>query len=131
MPLLWVAGNPLTTLPPEIGALTNLRKLHAAGCKLAALSGEIGRLASLRELYLEGNVLEELPADVAFLEDLERLILHDNRLTRLPEQGMSRLGKLKHLSLWNNPFSEAERDRVRRLFPQASVVFDPPHYDDD
>ena len=47
----------LTTLPPEIGKLTNLNSLVLSGNQLTALPAEIGNLTSLTGLYVGGNSL--------------------------------------------------------------------------
>jgi hypothetical protein len=49
--------NQLTSLPPEIGHLTNLRVLSCLWNQLTSLPPEIGRLTNLRELYCWGNHL--------------------------------------------------------------------------
>jgi Leucine-rich repeat (LRR) protein len=63
--------NTLTTLPPEIGSLTNLA-----------------------ELFLQNNHLKELPASLGQLRQLRWLNISDNDLHKLP-QSLGRLhGKL-------------------------------------
>ena len=45
----------LTTLPPEIGTLTEIRALYLQGNTIEVLPPEIGRLTQLRTLHLESN----------------------------------------------------------------------------
>jgi Leucine-rich repeat (LRR) protein len=89
-----VQENELTSLPPEIGALTALRKL-----------------------YLEYNKLTDLPAEIAHLKGLAVLILHHNQLKEGPHSkflehevshgavpvALLSLKQLLRLSLEDNP----------------------------
>jgi Leucine-rich repeat (LRR) protein len=59
--------NLLTVLPPEIGQLTNLRRLELGGNQLTALPPEIGQLTNLWRLELGGNQLSALPREIANL----------------------------------------------------------------
>ena len=43
-----LSGNELTVLPPEIGKLTQLRKLQIVGNQLSSLPAEIGQLTNLK-----------------------------------------------------------------------------------
>ena len=55
----------LTTLPAEIGQLTNLQRLDLHHNQLTALPAELGRLTNLQFLFVEGNPLEEPWASLA------------------------------------------------------------------
>lgn len=48
---LWLGGNPLTTLPPEIGKLTQLITLDLRGTLLDSVPVELGNLTNLRFLF--------------------------------------------------------------------------------
>jgi len=48
----------LTSLPPEIGCLTNLRVLNCGNNELTSLPSEIGHLINLRVLECWGNQLD-------------------------------------------------------------------------
>jgi len=43
--------NQLTTLPPEIGRLSRLRRLDLRGNPLIALPSEVGQIPGLQEFY--------------------------------------------------------------------------------
>lgn len=59
-----LASNRLTRVTPEIGKLTELRRLGLKGNALVFLPPSIGDLSHLVELYLTGNMLEALPPEV-------------------------------------------------------------------
>ncbi len=106
----------LTSLPPEIGQLTNLKELNIfcntqsttymtatgkmehkniySGRELANLPPEIGQLASLTQLNLMGNRLTSLPPEIGQLASLTQLNLMGNQLTSLPPE----IGQLTNLT---------------------------------
>ncbi|MGH3983836.1 MAG: COR domain-containing protein [Pseudonocardiaceae bacterium] len=94
----------MTTLPPEIGQLTNLCELRLDGNQLVALPPEIGQLVSLQNLHLEGNQLVALPPEIGQLARLQNLHLEGNRLGALPPE-IGRLTNLDFLSLESNRLS--------------------------
>jgi internalin A len=55
----------LTSLPPEIGQLTNLSTLNLSSNRLTKLPEEIGKLTNLTTLYPIGNPLESPPPEIA------------------------------------------------------------------
>ena len=101
-------GNGLSgTLPPALGQLTDLRRLHL---QFNGLSGEIppelAGLASLQELKLAHNHLTgEIPVELGGLSQLQRLDLGLNQLTgRIPPE-LAGLTNLLELDLGNNRLS--------------------------
>ena len=52
-----LSGLGLTSLPPEIGQLTNLRELNLSANRLTSLPPETGQLVNLKELDLGFNCL--------------------------------------------------------------------------
>ncbi|HNJ14326.1 MAG TPA: leucine-rich repeat domain-containing protein, partial [Anaerolineales bacterium] len=70
----------LTSLPPEIGQLVNLKKLFLSSVhftnrptsrnQLTSLPPEIGRLTNLTKLDLSGNQLTSLPPEIGQLTNL-------------------------------------------------------------
>jgi Leucine-rich repeat (LRR) protein len=113
-----LSGNDLTTLPPEIGKLTQLKKLilgkyqyddegyiaDSIGNKLSALPAEIGQLNQLEELKVVGNRLSALPGEIVQLTSLQRLDLSRNRLSALPGE-IVQLTSLQALALRDNQLS--------------------------
>jgi len=94
--------NLLTTLPPEIGNLTNLKELSLNENQLTNLPPEIGNLKNLKTLDLSDNKLTTLPPEIGNLKNLKTLDLSDNKLTTLPPE-IGNLKKLKSLWLGGNP----------------------------
>ncbi|XOF32829.1 MAG: COR domain-containing protein [Candidatus Electrothrix sp. YB6] len=97
-------GRELTTVPPEIGQLTNLRVLDLIGNQLTSLPPEIGQLTKLTELDLSFNQLTALPQEIYQLTNLTRLDLSLNQLSSLPQE-IGQLTKLTRLNLRFNQLS--------------------------
>jgi GTPase SAR1 family protein len=93
--------NQFTALPPEIGNLTNLTTLDLDGNQLTALPPEIGNLTNLTALSLDGNQLTVMPPEVGNLTGLTALCLYDNQLTALPPE-IGSLTNLTALYLYSN-----------------------------
>ncbi|MGC9521133.1 MAG: COR domain-containing protein [Anaerolineae bacterium] len=94
----------LTSLPPEIGKLTQLESLDLCGNNLTALPPEIGRLRNLLQLDLRHNRLVGLAPEMGLLTNLTSLDLRDNRLTSLPPE-MEMMVNLTTLDLRQNRIS--------------------------
>jgi len=94
--------NELTTLPPEIGNLKKLERLWLNDNLLTTLPKEIGNLKNLEVLILEYNELTTLPPEIGNLKNLEGLYLDHNKLTTLPPE-IGNLKNLKWLYLRDNP----------------------------
>ena len=83
--------NSITSLPPAIGKLTNLKRMSLlkradSEYVLESLPAEIGQLASLTELRLYRNQLTSLPAEIGQLRSLTELRLGENKLTSVPAE---------------------------------------------
>lgn len=107
-----LSGNELTVLPPEIGTLTELKKLilgkyqyhdgryivGSIGNKLSALPAQIGQLNQLEELQVVDNRLSALPNEIGQLTSLQSLDLSGNQLSTLPAEikQLPNLITLKH-----------------------------------
>jgi len=130
-----LSGNPLGTLPPEIGALTalpaelgQLSQLYAldlSGNRLAVLSDSTAVWEQMAEwpnrliqLDLSNNQLAEAPPFSPRLR-LEVLNLSHNQLTDLPLD-LDQLTNLTHLDLSHNRFSGIP-PVLSRLHPLLSL----------
>ena len=114
----------ITTLPPEIGRLKNLRRLRIYGCRGLRLPPEIGELTQLETLSLSQNILHDLPSEIGNLTNLRYLYLNGifrnpGGLTRLPPE-IGRLQNLVELEVDRNslevlPPEIGQLKRLRRL----------------
>ena len=105
---LILIGNNLTgTVPPELGALTDLQRLELGSNELTGvIPPELGRLTDLEMLELASNQLRgAIPAELGRLTQLERLRLDQNQLSGAIPGELGRLAKLRSLSLDNNQLS--------------------------
>ncbi len=117
---LEISYNQLTSLPVEIGKLTQLRKLYANANKLTSLPVQIGELIRLDVLDLDANNLMNLPAEIGKLRNLSTLHLRENKLTSITEQ-IGKLSTLCTLFLSNNqlnslPIEIGELSNLIRLY---------------
>ena len=99
---LYLNGNKLDSLPPEIGNLTNLNRLYLRDNKLDSLPPEIGNLTNLTHVYLRSNKLTSLPPEIGNLSNLQGIFASENKLKILPEE-IEKLTKLNTLDLRRNP----------------------------
>ncbi|BBI17765.1 leucine-rich repeat domain-containing protein [Neochlamydia sp. S13] len=91
----------LTSLPPEIGQLSQLQRLDLASNRLTAIPAEIGQLSQLQRLNLAGNLLTSIPAEIWQLTKLQWLCLGYNLLTAIPAE-IGQLSQLQALYLYCN-----------------------------
>jgi len=87
--------NQLTSLPSEIGQLTNLHALDLFQNEIASLPDEIGSLSSLLLLAIGSNKMTTIPEVVGTLSTLTGLDFASNQLTSIP----TFIGSLSNLSL--------------------------------
>jgi Leucine-rich repeat (LRR) protein len=109
----------LTTLPPSIGDLTNLRWLNISYNNLTELPSEIAKLRNLERLHINNNRITALPLEVWALKSLQELHCDSNQLRALPT-GILFLRGMRELFINNNPLladSDAEGAEVSELFP--------------
>src|SRR5438093_1390211 len=99
-----LSGLGLTSVPPEIGQLTQLTTLNLDKNQLTSVPPEIGQLTQLDRLDLDNNQLAELPDSLRRLSNLRVLFLHGNPQLNLP---VSILGVSFHK--WNGGDDTAPR----------------------
>ncbi|MFN6495574.1 MAG: COR domain-containing protein [Nostoc sp. DedQUE01] len=102
-------GKGLTTLPGEIGQLTNLQTLNLSSNQLSSLPAEIGRLTNLQSLYLSSNKLSSLPGEIVQLTNLQFLYLTRNQLRILPGE-IVQFTNLQTLHLRSNQLTSLPRE---------------------
>ncbi len=77
---LYLGGNRLHHIPPEIGDLSKLSALVLCGNQLQFLPHQLNKLSNLRSLLLHDNQLQTLPPGTVQLSNLEELSLRNNPL---------------------------------------------------
>ena len=68
-------GKRLTSVPKEIGQLTNLQELDLNHNNLTSLPKEIGQLTNLKYLNLNYNKLKSIPKEIGQLINLQSVYL--------------------------------------------------------
>mgnify|MGYP003652272687 CR=1 FL=1 len=96
-----LSDSNLTSLPKEIGQLTQLKFLNLNGNNFTSLPKEIEQLTQLKWLELSGNNFTSLPKEIGQLTQLEELDLSENNLTSLPKE-IGQFTQLKKLKLSGN-----------------------------
>ena len=107
-------------IPAELGSLSNLTELNLSGNQLTgSIPAELGRLSNLTELKLAGNQLTgPIPAELGRLSNLERLYLWFNQLNGPIPAELGRLSNLTELRLLGNQLTgpiPAELGRLSNL----------------
>ncbi len=102
---LFMHSNKLAgPIPPEVGNLSELKKLELVGNRLTGrIPAELGRLTNLSNLNLAANQLTgPIPRELTQLNNLAWLQLGTNQLTgRIPSE-LGQLTNLEVLNLWEN-----------------------------
>lgn len=100
---LVVAFNQLTTFPPAIGQLRNLRELDAGHNRLTFdLPIEMAELTQLERLYLHQNDIAQFPNVLERIPSLRILDLQVNRIATIPDEFFESCNLLRHLYLSDN-----------------------------
>ncbi|XP_048476103.1 DISP complex protein LRCH3 isoform X3 [Rhincodon typus] len=99
--VLIASNNKLTSLPEDIGSLSQLRELDVSCNDIHTLPSQIGNLESLRDLNIRRNQLITLPEELSELP-LVRLDFSCNKITRIPVC-YRHLRHLQNILLDNNP----------------------------
>jgi len=113
----------LTQIPmSDIKKFTLLQTLNLAGNKLTTIPPEFFSLTNLRSIYLGNNELTEIPSGIGKLENLEFISLFVNKLTTLPPE-IANLKKLTFLGLTGNPISKDEQAKIKSWLPKTDIKF--------
>ena len=122
-----------TTVPSEIGNLTNLTLLSLNSNKLTTpwradplnpfgriVPSEICNLTNLTQLDLRCNKLTNLQSEICNLTNLTQLSLNDNQLKNLPSE-ICNLTNLTYLSLCNNKLTNELKIQINSWFKNCVV----------
>uniref|UniRef100_A0ACB8ESZ4 Uncharacterized protein n=1 Tax=Sphaerodactylus townsendi TaxID=933632 RepID=A0ACB8ESZ4_9SAUR len=77
---LYLGGNFITSIPPELANLPSLSYLVLCDNKIQSIPPQLAQLPSLRSLSLHNNLLTYLPREILNLVHLEELSLRGNPL---------------------------------------------------
>lgn len=102
-----LSSQHLSSLPPEIGSLSNLYVLDLAHNELSSLPPEIGSLTNLRFLNLSNNNISVLPREIGLLENLLEIDIFANPLPIIP------------LEVWLLPGLECVKGERQKLYYQS------------
>lgn len=119
--LLYLDDMNLTSLPEEIGVLTNLKILILENNKLTSIPKEIAYLTNLTDLILNDNQLVNIPKEIGKLTNLTTLILNDNQLVNIPRT-IRKLTNLTLLCISNNKLNKEEISKLRILLPKTILL---------
>lgn len=135
--VLNITGNPMTSLPDEIGNLDQLRELlagkayrvnldawlcltdcesyHYAGVELTRLPESIGNLSNLEILDMPYGRLRALPNTIGNLDNLLVLNVSSNELTSLPNQ-ITNLPYIEEINFGGNPIGLGDLSGDLQIF---------------
>jgi Leucine-rich repeat (LRR) protein len=79
-----LSGNKLSTLPPEVGTLKNLKHMNLSANNIFKLPASIGDLEKLETVDLGNNNLSSLIGNFSQLHNLEEILLNNNMFKTIP-----------------------------------------------
>ncbi|XP_077233577.1 putative disease resistance protein At4g27220 [Tasmannia lanceolata] len=96
----------ISSLPPSLPCLSNLKTLCLDGCGSLNDISQLKGLVNLEILSLRGTSIEELPKEIGDFANLKSLDLAGTRrLKRVPRNVISKLSKLEELYMQNSSCS--------------------------
>jgi Leucine-rich repeat (LRR) protein len=110
---LWLGSTSLTSIPKEIGSLTELEELNIQFANIKAIPPEISHCAMLRTLQFSSCHVETIPDEIGSLVWLDYLDLNYNALTTIPD-AITNLTGLSTLNLRCNSISKIP-DKIGKL----------------
>ncbi|KIJ65103.1 hypothetical protein HYDPIDRAFT_89235 [Hydnomerulius pinastri MD-312] len=90
---LYLVGNSITSLPPQLFTVQNITVLSLRKNRLTFIPSDICRLTNLRELNVSGNQLTFLPWEMRDMK-IDNLMLHPNPFLSEPSCPAAHLGDL-------------------------------------
>ncbi|MGD0664804.1 MAG: leucine-rich repeat domain-containing protein [Rhabdochlamydiaceae bacterium] len=103
---LLLGSNQLTSLPTWIENFTQLRQLDLADNKLTSLPIGLGTLTQITYLDLSNNQLTSLPTELGNLTQLDSLFVKKNRIASIPTEIFNLAGQMTSFNFKGNPLSE-------------------------
>ncbi len=94
----------ISTIPPEIGNLDQLRTLSFLSNSIIDLPAEIGNLSKLINLDVSFNDLTTIAPEIGNLSGLKYLSLNNNELLEIPEE-IGNLTSLRFFRVNRNPLT--------------------------
>ncbi|XP_076755027.1 uncharacterized protein LOC143425865 isoform X1 [Xylocopa sonorina] len=116
---LYVYGNLIKEVPPQLCQMTQLVVLDLSANKLEQLPSCTGNLINLKSLLLNQNFIDKLPVEMSKMHNLEILSISWNKFVALPEW-IGSLPKLKELNADNNRLKELPNRLT--LSPQLAII---------
>lgn len=120
--LLTLPLNEISSLPNNISNLKSLEVLGLGGNKLKELPLSITKLQKLKVIDLASNNISSIPPEIINLRNLEEIFLQQNQISILPDE-FFRLNKLKKIYLQGNSLSSETRARLKKSYPNATILF--------
>lgn len=127
---LWVSHNKLSTLPPQLDQLTQLRELFLHRNNFEEIPSCVCKLTSLQVLWLSNNKIKSIPDEVAQMSSLKRLHLDNNFIKTLP-RSLCELTQLEVLYLNHNAIHDLSEslgklNQLKRLYLQHNKITELP-----
>ncbi|CAD5115305.1 DgyrCDS4293 [Dimorphilus gyrociliatus] len=123
-----LSKNFLTTLPPALTDLSNLKLLNVNSNELEKLPTSICNLSRLNSLDISNNKLSILPENIGNLKRLKQLLCSKNRLQNLPFS-ICNLFKLHTLDISNNELSSLPNDMASLIGIKSAHSYRKLHID--